>query len=182
MCDVHFETLDVVEVGPLTAGDDITTFSIDGIKCGVAVCYDATFDEFIKIYAKVGKSLALFVSINCSSSMALAAYIIMWTDIVFFLEMMEHLNAACRVFIGCDLLFVPAAYEYMNCGEVWELVYRSRAADNQMFVAAISGARDTKVNYVLNGHSMFVDPSGAVLARAGFNEEILFHEIGTCVV
>lgn len=115
--------------------------------------------------------------------MALAEYNIIWTDIIHLTaKMVDRLyDAACRVFIGCDLLFVPAAYEYMNCGEAWELVYRSRAADNQMFVAAISGAHDTKVNYVLYGHSMFVDPSGAVLARAGFNEEILFYEIGTCV-
>lgn len=56
MCDVHFENgLEVVEAGKLTAGDDITTFQVNGIKCGIAICYDSNFDDFIKLYGKVGK-------------------------------------------------------------------------------------------------------------------------------
>ena len=31
-----------------TAGDAIVTFTLDGIKCGIAVCYDIRFPEFIR--------------------------------------------------------------------------------------------------------------------------------------
>lgn len=60
LCDIHYEkgNVDIVEVGILSPGNDITTFLIDGIKCGLAICYDVEFDEFIKIYGKVGKSLS----------------------------------------------------------------------------------------------------------------------------
>lgn len=37
-------------------------------------------------------------------------------------------------------------------------------------------------NYILYGHSMFIDPTGAIVAQAGHSEEILFYEIGTCDV
>lgn len=57
MCDVHFEDgVDIDEVSTLTAGNDITTFHVDNVKCGVAICHDVSFDEFIKIYGKVGES------------------------------------------------------------------------------------------------------------------------------
>lgn len=56
MCDVHFDNGDkIVEVGTLTPGDDITTFQLNGFKCGIAICYDGCFDEFIKLYGKAGK-------------------------------------------------------------------------------------------------------------------------------
>lgn len=55
MCDIHLENeIDIVEVDKLTAGNDITTFQVNGFKCGVAICYDANFDEFVKLYGKAG--------------------------------------------------------------------------------------------------------------------------------
>lgn len=81
----------------------------------------------------------------------------------------------------CDLLLVPAAYDYIYCGQMWELVHRARATDNQFFQRQkISGARNTSVNYILHGHSMVIDPSGTIVAQAGIDEEIIFSEIGTC--
>ena len=40
----------------------------------------------------------------------------------------------------------------------WELLLRSRANDNQIFVAGVSPARDPEASYVAWGHSMVVDP------------------------
>lgn len=55
MCDIHLENdVDIVEVDKLSAGNDITTFHVNGFKCGVAICYDANFDEFVKLYGKAG--------------------------------------------------------------------------------------------------------------------------------
>jgi predicted amidohydrolase len=37
-----------------TAGDGIATFSLDGMKCGLAICYDLRFPSLFRIYAKEG--------------------------------------------------------------------------------------------------------------------------------
>lgn len=55
MSDCHFENgVDVVETDVLCPGNDITTFQLHGFKCGIAICYDAGFDEFIKLYGRAG--------------------------------------------------------------------------------------------------------------------------------
>ncbi|XP_031633152.1 omega-amidase NIT2-like [Contarinia nasturtii] len=132
LCDIHFKNeSDIVEVNRFTPGENTTTFEINGIKCGVAICYDAFFDEFIKTYRKS----------------------------------------------ACEVLFVPAAYDLCIGPPYWELFHRSRANDNQLFVAAISPARNEKSNYVIYGHSMIIDPTGKILTEAGIREEIIFHEI-----
>lgn len=139
LCDINFENgTKLDERSVFTPGDDVTVFKIDDIRCGLCICWDATYDEFIKIYRK----------------------------------------------LGCELLFVPAAYDILGGDKYslhyyWEIVHKARAFDNQMFVAAISGARNEKIkDYVLYGHTMLIDPQGKVLKEAGVNEEILYHEIG----
>lgn len=81
-------------------------------------------------------------------------------------------------FIGCDLLFFPAAYPIHVGPSLWELLLRARAVDNQFFAAGISSARNEQANYVVYGHSMIIDPIGNVLAKADTFEEIVFQEIG----
>lgn len=80
--------------------------------------------------------------------------------------------------VGCDLLFVPAAYPVSIGPQYWELIHRARAVDNQFFVAAVSPARNDFASYVVYGHSMVIDPHGEILAKAGTTEEIVFYEIG----
>lgn len=43
-----------------TAGDKIVTVEIDGVKCGVAICYDLRFPEFIRKIALQGAEI-LFI-------------------------------------------------------------------------------------------------------------------------
>lgn len=66
MSDCHFENgVDVVETSLLCPGDDITTFQLNGFKCGIAICYDAGFDEFIKLYGRAGMNYAnFFIYVN----------------------------------------------------------------------------------------------------------------------
>lgn len=55
LCNICIENvISIDETSVLTAGNDITTFQVDGTKCGVAICYDANFDEFVKLYRKSG--------------------------------------------------------------------------------------------------------------------------------
>ncbi|XP_055300674.1 omega-amidase NIT2-like [Sitodiplosis mosellana] len=143
LCDINFESgTKLDEVSVFTPGDDVTLFKIDDIQCGVAICWDACYDEFIKIYRK----------------------------------------------LGVEVLFVPAAYDILSGDKYslhnyWEFVHKARAFDNQMFVAAISGARNENVkDYVLYGHTMLIDPQGKILKQAGVNEEIVFQEIDVAVL
>lgn len=43
------------ESAVLTPGKNVTTFEIDGVKCGLGICYDMYFEEFAKLYRKKGK-------------------------------------------------------------------------------------------------------------------------------
>jgi nitrilase len=63
----------------------------------------------------------------------------------------------------CDLLYVPAAFTYTTGQAHWELLLRARAVENQCYVlAAAQGGRHANGRRTW-GHSMIVDPWGAVL-------------------
>ena len=40
-----------------SAGDKISAFELDGVKCGVAICYDLRFPEFIRKIALAGAEI-----------------------------------------------------------------------------------------------------------------------------
>lgn len=40
----------------------------------------------------------------------------------------------------------------------WELLARSRAVDNQVYVCSVSPARDENATYVAWGHSLIANP------------------------
>lgn len=48
------------ESSVLTPGNQVTTFQIDGVKCGLAICYDMYFEEFAKLYRKAGVELMFY--------------------------------------------------------------------------------------------------------------------------
>ncbi|KAF9623962.1 hypothetical protein IFM89_006689 [Coptis chinensis] len=61
---------------------------------------------------------------------------------------------------GAHLICYPRPFN-MSTGEaLWELVQRARqeAADNQLFVATCSPARDSSGSYMIWGHSTLVGP------------------------
>lgn len=74
---------------------------------------------------------------------------------------------------GANMLIVPAAFNMTTGPAHWDLLMRSRAIDNQLFVVAASPARNPEASYHAWGHSMVVDPWGMVMAEAGHGEEIL---------
>lgn len=78
---------------------------------------------------------------------------------------------------GAQALFVPAAFNTTTGPAHWELLMRTRAVDNQLFVIAASPARNPQSSYQAWGHSMVVDPWGKVIAEAQTGEEIIYAEI-----
>jgi len=78
---------------------------------------------------------------------------------------------------GCKLLFYPGAFNMTTGPAHWEPLIRARALDNQLYVVAVSPARDEKATYVAWGHSTVVNPWGEVIAKADHTEQILYSEI-----
>ena len=64
----------------------------------------------------------------------------------------------------CDLLCVPAAFTYPTGEAHWELLLRARAVENQAYVIAPAQGGRHENGRRTWGHSMIVDPWGAVLA------------------
>ncbi len=62
----------------------------------------------------------------------------------------------------------------------WQLLMRARACDNQLYVAAVSPARDENAEYRAWGHSMVTNPAGQVEVEAEHEETIIYAEAGKC--
>lgn len=67
-------------------------------------------------------------------------------------------------FVGCDLMIFASAF-YFSYGNDWDVIHRARALDNQMFVAAISPARDDQASYVVYGHDCQSNGKGSNWSR-----------------
>jgi len=78
---------------------------------------------------------------------------------------------------GIDMLAVPAAFNMTTGPLHWELLFRARAVDEQIYTFGCAPARDAAASYVSYANSIAVDPWGAVIARAGVGEEIVSFEI-----
>jgi len=83
---------------------------------------------------------------------------------------------------GAKLLIIPAAFNFTTGPAHWELIMRSRAVDNQLYVIAASPARNTEADYQAWGHSMIVDPWGTVVKQADEGEEVVHAELDLSAV
>lgn len=75
---------------------------------------------------------------------------------------------------GADIILVPAAFNDITGPAHWHITFRTRAVENQLYIAAASPARDNEAVYKAYGHSMAINPWGDVLCEAGENEEIVY--------
>lgn len=78
---------------------------------------------------------------------------------------------------GAKMIVVPAAFNMTSGPNWWELMFRTRATDNQIFMAGCAPARDEKASYVAWGHSIVVDPFGKILSELDEKEGILYYDL-----
>ena len=83
---------------------------------------------------------------------------------------------------GVQMILTPAAFNMTTGPLHWELMFRARAVDNQVFTAGAAPARDASSSYVSYGHSIVVSPWGKILNCAGsspceFITDIDFNEV-----
>ena len=78
---------------------------------------------------------------------------------------------------GAEILFYPGAFNQTTGPAHWELLFRSRALDNQVFCVGVAPALNMDASYHSYGHSIVTNPWGEVLAQASEKEELIFCEI-----
>ncbi|XP_055345568.1 omega-amidase NIT2-like [Paramacrobiotus metropolitanus] len=84
--------------------------------------------------------------------------------------------------LGCDLIVYPGAFNMTTGPAHWRLLQQARALDNQLYIAAVSPARDETAGYVAWGHSSIVSPWADVLAEADHTEQIVTAEVDPAYV
>lgn len=78
---------------------------------------------------------------------------------------------------GAEMVLVPAAFNMTTGPAHWEILFRTRALDNQLFVMGVAPARDLESPYISWGHSILVDPWGKIIKHMDEKEGSMVHEI-----
>lgn len=85
--------------------------------------------------------------------------------------------ARSMVIEGAKAIFVPAAFNMTTGPAHWELTFRARALDDQIYMLGCAPARDENSGYVSWGHSILTDPWGRVVSQLNEKAGVLIAEI-----
>ena len=85
---------------------------------------------------------------------------------------------------GVKFLVYPAAFNTVTGPMHWDLLSRSRALDNNVFLAMCSSSRnyETPEFYQAYGYSSVISPFGAILAGCTYEEDIVVSNIDLSLV
>ena len=78
---------------------------------------------------------------------------------------------------GAELLIFPGAFNMTTGPAHWQLLFRSRALDNQVFAIGVAPALDKNANYNSYGHSIAINPWGELIEELDYEEELKVIEI-----
>ena len=78
---------------------------------------------------------------------------------------------------GARMVFVPAAFNMTTGPAHWEISFRVRALDNQIYMLGCAPVRDSSTGYTSWGHSILTDPWGRVVKELDEKEGILLETI-----
>ena len=78
---------------------------------------------------------------------------------------------------GAELVTIPGAFNMTTGPAHWELLFRTRGLDNQVFMAGCAPARDESGPYISYGNSIITSPWGEILGRLDEKEGVLVREI-----
>jgi nitrilase len=73
----------------------------------------------------------------------------------------------------CTLMVVPAAFTYTTGEAHWEILLRARAIENQCYVLAAAQGGNHANGRKTWGHSMLIDPWGAIVAMLNAGEGVV---------
>lgn len=78
---------------------------------------------------------------------------------------------------GAQILFYPGAFNMTTGPAHWELLFRARALDNQVFCIGVAPALNMDASYHSYGHSIITNPWGEVIAQTDEKERLIICEI-----
>ncbi len=78
---------------------------------------------------------------------------------------------------GAEVIFNPAAFNMTTGPAHWEIGFRQRAVENQIFMVGTATARASGNSYVSYGHSIITDPWGSIVMQMDEKEGINITEI-----
>ena len=78
---------------------------------------------------------------------------------------------------GAQIIIVPAAFNMTTGPAHWEIMFRSRSLDNQIYSVGVAPARDENGGYVSYANSIAVSPWGDVIKRFGEKEQLEITEL-----
>lgn len=78
---------------------------------------------------------------------------------------------------GAQVIIVPAAFNMTTGPLHWELMFRQRAVDNQVYTIGAAPARDMDAGYHSWGHSIVADPWGKVLMEMDEKPDVKIVEL-----
>ncbi len=83
---------------------------------------------------------------------------------------------------GAKIIVVPGAFN-MSTGPLhWEILFRLRAVDNQVFTIGAAPARDPESGYTSWGHSIVVSPWGDIINEMDEKEGYIISELDLSLV
>ncbi len=78
---------------------------------------------------------------------------------------------------GARIILIPGAFNMTTGPAHWELSFRARALDNQVYLLGTAPARDPQSSYTSWGHSIVVGPWGDVQGQLDEKEGVLIREL-----
>lgn len=78
---------------------------------------------------------------------------------------------------GAKIILTPAAFNMTTGPAHWDIMFQSRALDNQCYVVGISGARNYMSSYIAWGHSLIVSPWGEIIKEMDEKEGYMINDI-----
>ena len=78
---------------------------------------------------------------------------------------------------GAKVIFNPASFNMTTGPAHWELGFRQRAIENQVYMVGTAAAQDPEAGYIGYGHSIITDPWGKVVMQMDEKEGSTVTEI-----
>ena len=78
---------------------------------------------------------------------------------------------------GAKVIFNPASFNMTTGPAHWEVAFRQRAIENQVYMVGTATAQDPDAGYTAYGHSIITDPWGRVLMQMDEKEGHMITEI-----
>ncbi|WP_430885552.1 carbon-nitrogen hydrolase family protein [Fusibacter sp. JL216-2] len=83
---------------------------------------------------------------------------------------------------GAEAIIVPAAFNMTTGPSHWDILFRTRALDNQLFTLGVAPARNSATGYTSWGHSIVVSPWGEIIDQLKQFEDILLVDLDFALV